>query len=195
MEKPQTVKEIRDEYFDHDGVLSPASLKTLKFYLEDHIDNPKEVRAAISLVTDVRLEDFIPFLAKYLDHEVRSIRELSVANILGRLKLAEYAEKGLEMAQHDEDEGVRNMAVFSLGSVMNKVPFVLAQKIARHILEVFQHHEDKVDRDSAYFSILKAMEVPWEKRLSVAKGVKPEEIDQSILKSFCKKYQVSMQVS
>lgn len=188
----KSVKLIRDEYFDNDGILSSNSLQNLKFYLEDSCKNSKELRAAISLVTDAQLVDFIPLLVKNLDHESWSVRELTVGCILGRLKLSEYAAKGLEMAQHDEDESVRNMAVFSLGAVINKVPPALAQKIANHIFDVFQHHEDKVDRDSAYFSILKALEVPWEKQPSIAKGVKPEDIDSALLEAFCKKYQVDM---
>lgn len=187
----KTIDDIQDELLDNDYRLSPETIKDLAW----HLENDDDPHMAIVLATDAKLKQLSSLIVKHLDHEDWFIRERTIGCILDRLKLAEYAEKGLVMAQHDEDESVRNMAVFSLGPVMNKVPFVLAQKIASHILEVFQHHECKVDRDSAYFSILKAMEVPWQKQPSVAKGVKPEEIDQSILESFCKKYQVSMQVS
>ncbi len=190
-ERQNSVKEIRDEYFDNDGILSSNSLKQLKKYLEDNNDeNIKELRSAISLVTDAHLTTFFPLLGKHLDHKDEYIRELTVGSVIEGLRLTEYAGKGFEMAQNDVGS-VRNIAIFTLGSIMDKVLFSLAQKIAKYLLSVFLNSaEDKSLRDSAYFSILKAMKVPWEDRPPVSREIKDSDTDLSIMSEFCKKYQI-----
>lgn len=187
----KTIDEIKDELLDNNYRLSHQTVRDLAW----HLENDKNPHMAVVLATDAKLKKFAPLIAKHLDHEDSFIRERTIGCILEGLELEEYAEKGLEMAKNDV-ERVRNLALFTLGPIMDKIPFSLAKNIALYLLKVFKDiNEDKALRDAAYFSILKAMEVPREKRPSVAKGVKPEEIDQSILEAFCKKYQVSMQVS
>ena len=180
------IDEIKEELLDNDYCLSPQTIKDLAWHLE-HDEDP---HMAIILATDAKLRELAPLIAKNLDNKDDFIREVTVGCILEGLGLSEYAKKGLDMAQQDEDESVRNMAVFSLGAVINKVPFVLAQEIATYISKVFQYHESKVDRNSAYFSILKAMNVPWEKRPRVSRGVQESDIDYGILEAFCKKYKL-----
>jgi len=180
----KTIDEIQEELVDNDYHISFQTAKDLAWHLE-HDEDP---HMAVVLATDSGLKIFDHLIAKHLDHDNWFVRERTVGCVLDRLKLAEYAEKGLEMAQCDEDESVRNMAVFSLGAIINEIPFSLAQKIASYILEVLQHHENKVDRDSAYFSILKAMEVPREKRPRVSRTLQKEDTDSSTIEKFCKKY-------
>jgi hypothetical protein len=182
----KSINEIKDELLDNDYQLSNKTTKDLAW----HLKNDENPRMAVVLATDAKLKELRPLIAKHLDHENGFVREVTIGCVLEGLELVEYAEKGFEMAQHDEDR-VRNLALFTLGSIMDKIPFSLSKKIAQYLLEVFNNkQEDKTLRDSSYFSILKAMRVPWEKRPRVSRGVNPEEIDPSILEAFCQKYQI-----
>ncbi len=183
----KTINQIKDELLENDYQLSSQTVKDLAW----HLENDKDPHMAIILATDAQLKNLGPVIARHLDHEDGFIRERTIGCVLGRLELAEYAEKAFEMAQNDS-KNVRNIAIFNLGEVMNAVPFTLAHNIATYLICVLQHDESEVIRGSAYFSILKAMNVPREKRPRVSRGVKPEDIDPSILEAFCKKYQVDM---
>lgn len=182
----KTLDEIWQIYLDRD--LNPEELKDLVW----HIENDEDPQGAISITADMGLKNLGNVLAKHLKHPKPFIRELTIGCLLGQLELPEYAEKGLEMSKN-ETQRVRNIAIFSLGAIIDKVLFSLAQKIAKYILSVFQDSdEDKSLRDSAYFSILKGMEVPRKDRPLVSKEIQDSDIDQSIVYEFCKKYQVTL---
>lgn len=182
----KTLDDIWQIYLDRD--LNPEELKDLVW----HIENDEDPQGAISITADMGLKNLGNVLAKHLKHPKPFIRELTIGCLLGQLELPEYAEKGLEMSKN-ETQRVRNIAIFSLGAIIDKVLFSLAQKIAKYILSVFQDSdEDKSLRDSAYFSILKGMEVPRKDRPLVSKEIQDSDIDQSIVYEFCKKYQVTL---
>ena len=182
----KTLDEIWQIYLDRD--LNPEELKDLVW----HVENDENPQGAISLTADMGLKNLGSVLAKHLNHPKPFIRELTIGCLLGRLELPEYAEKGLEMSKN-EKKNVRNIAIFNLGEIMDKVLFSLAQKIAKYLLNVFQDlGEYKSLRDSAYFSILRSMKMPWEEMPPVSEEIQDSDIDQSIVYEFCKKYQVTL---
>jgi hypothetical protein len=158
----KTVEKIKDEFYDN-GRLSKQSMQDLAW----HLENDKLPHSAISLVTDARIMELAPLMAKHLDHEDDFIRERTVGCVVGRMRMAEYAEKALQMAIDDPEEGPRALAISSLGAVINKVDSLLKKRIAGHICEVFVDSKyDEIDRDCAFQSILTALEVPidtWHK--------------------------------
>ena len=155
-EKMKNVVDIRDEFFDNDNKISAQSMKDLIW----HIENDPRPTRAISLVTDARLMELVPLIAKHLDPEDDFVRELTVGCLVGGLKLAEYAEKALNMAQEDPDSGPRVLATSSLGSVINKVDSILQQRIAMHLYGVIINPEyDEIDKRCAFDSILEAMDI------------------------------------
>ena len=182
----KTLDEIWQIYLDRD--LNPEELKDLVW----HIDNDCPPYEAITLATDMGLKQLGSVLAKHLSSDDEYTRELTVGCLLGRLELPEYAEKGFEMAQNEDEGSARTLAIFNLGEIMDRVLFSLAQKIAKYLLWVFKNDESKVVRDSSYFSILTAMKIPYEQQPIVSRGVKESDIDSSILSEFCKKYQVTL---
>jgi len=107
----KTLDEIWNEY-EEPCVISKENEKALIWHLE-HDEDPAD---AITLTTDMGLKQLGPYLAKFLDHEDDWIRELTVG---GRLRLPEYAEKGLQMAQRDPFDNVRNLAAMSIGAVLD----------------------------------------------------------------------------
>ncbi len=184
----KTVKEIRNEYFDNNEKLSKESLEILKAYLEDA--DSKELSAAISFVTDARLIDLVPLVAKHLEHENDFIREIVIGSLLGRLKIAEYAEKGLKVATEDPYSNVRGLAAMSLGAVINKVDVKLRNLMASYLYEVMiSSNYDNLHKQSAYDSILEALEIPiteWP-----AKKLNPDIsklINLELVKNFKDKY-------
>ncbi len=157
-QKWKSVKQIRDEYFDT-RTISPISMAQLKEYLKG--DNEDELGRAIDLVTDASLMNLVPLMAQHLDHQDWYIRELLIANLLGILRLPEYAEKGLEMIEHDEDCGVRALAISNIGAVIGNVNNKqLQNKIAKTLLDVlFNNEKDEHTKALAYRSILEGVDV------------------------------------
>jgi hypothetical protein len=177
----KNVKDIRDEWCDN-GKLSAQSIKDLIW----HIENDPLPDRSISLVTDARLMELVPLIAKHLDHEDDYVRELAVGRIVNGLELAEYAEKAFKMATTDPDEGVCNLAIFSLGAVMNKVKPVLKKQIAQYLYSIIISEEyDSLDKRSAFDSILKAMEVSVPERIST-----PYDPNHELVKKFKEKYEI-----
>ncbi|GAO97906.1 hypothetical protein Cva_00547 [Caedimonas varicaedens] len=133
--KLKSVKKIRDEWCDSDDEnISKESLEMLKHHLEGtDVDNLCE---AISLVTDARIMQFVPLMAKHLTNEWSIVREFTIGKLLGLLKLPEYAEIGLKMAQEDESSGVRCLAATHLGDVLDKTPENLRHIIASYMYDV-----------------------------------------------------------
>lgn len=191
--KLKSVKKIRDEWCDSEnGSISSESLEHLKKHIEGKDEN--ELRRAISLVTDARLMQFVPLIAKHLDHEDGFIREFTVGCLLGRFFQSQYAARGLQMAKEDPREGARDLAISSLGAIINDVAPKLMQEIADYIYHVITSPDyDMLDKQSAYRSVLKAMYItPMEwPRLKLEPNIE-ELVDKNLLREFCKKYNVKM---
>jgi len=187
-QKWKSVKQIRDEYFDT-GTISPISMAQLREYLKG--DNEDELSRAIDLVTDASLMNLVPLMAQHLDHEDWYIRELLIGNLLGILCLPEYAEKGLDMIEHDEDPGVRDLALSNIGAVINKIEDKeLKKKIAQKLIDVlYSETEDHLTRSASYVSILKDLEVPAIKRPDIDLIIgKDYPIDEEKIEEFKKRY-------
>jgi hypothetical protein len=175
----KSVKVIRDEYFDNDK-LSVQSIKDLKW----HIENDAQPDAAISLVTDARLMDLVPLIAKHLDHEDDYVREFTVGCVLGRMQLEQYAERALQMAQEDPEENVCSLATSSLGAVIDKVNPELKKQMAKHIYKwIIEPEYSYIEKSCAFQSILKAMEVPTPVRITI-----PYDPDNQLIQKFKEKY-------
>ncbi len=187
--KLKQVEKIRDEYFDHNKTLSKQSLDELRQHLEGKDEN--ELCRAISLVTDARLMQFVPLMAKHLNHEDSYVRESLIGKLLGRLKLPEYAEIGLKMAQEDEDSGVRCLAATNLGHVIDLVDNQLKKKITSYMYDVMtQDNYDGRTKQNIYQSVMIAVDVPWAERPSIVSG-KPDlkkMVDPDVVQKFKEKY-------
>lgn len=159
----KNVNDIRDEFFDN-GKLSAESIKDLIW----HIENDLLPDRSISLVSDARLMELVPLIAKHLDHEDDFVRQLTVGCVVGRLELSEYAEIALNMAQADPDSGPRSLATSSLGAVINKVTAVLKKQIAYYLYNVMINPEYQAAlKKCAFDSILEAMDIPAPQRFTM----------------------------
>ena len=178
------------------NTLNKQVLKDLIWYIENN-DKPEE---AIVMATDMLVEepnnkilmDLIPYLVKQLDHEDDFIRELAVGCVVGRMKLSEYAEKALSMAKNDPYKNVRDLAISSLGAVINKVDFMLYKKIAIYLYNIITNpvYSD-LHKQSAYGSILEAMEVPVNMWPPIKMNPDiPKIVDTTLLKKFREKYNI-----
>lgn len=191
----QNLDNIWQEYINHDS-LSQQTLNDLIWYIENN-DKPEE---AIVMATDMLVEEpnnktlkkLIPYLVKQLDHEDDFIRELAVSCVAARMKLSEYAEKVLNMAQSDPYDNVRGLAAASLWGVIDKVDFVLRKQIAMYLYgSITNIAYDDWHKQCAYGSILKTMEVPI--HMWPAKKMNPDipnMVDKILLKKFKKKYNI-----
>lgn len=179
----KSVEDIRDEFYDSDR-LSSCSLHDLRWHLENDLAPHK----AIMLITDARIKELIPLIGKYLDHEDDFVREVAVNCVLGRLRLAEYAKKGFKMAQEDPEENVKDLAIFSIGAVLNAIKDKsLQHEIASYLYQRLID-QDESFKGAAYKSVLTAMEVP----IPEQPGVRDleNEIDLDLVEKFKKKYGV-----
>ena len=171
----KNVIDIRDEFFDNGNKISAQSMQDLIW----HLENDPSPDRAISLATDARLMELVPLIAKHLDNEDDFIRELTVGCVVGRLKLAEYAEKALNMAQEESDGGPRTIAISSLGAVINKVDPILQQQIASHLYSVIINPEyDNVDKRCAFDAILEAMDISIIQRRAICYDANHELLQQ-----------------
>lgn len=185
----KSVDEIQEEFWDTDAV-SPSSIQDLK----NHIQNDSDPHMAIIVATDAGLVSLAPYIAKHLDHEDAFIRERTVGCLIGRLFQSQYAEKGFEMAKNDPSDGVRDLAISSLGVVLDELDKLLQQEIADHIYKVLTSASyDRLHKKTAYRSVVDAMDIPLEKRPHISRNFNIEElVDKDLLISFCKKYNVAM---
>ncbi|MGI4850865.1 MAG: hypothetical protein ACRYGR_02885 [Janthinobacterium lividum] len=182
--KLKSVKKIRDEWCDSEtGQISKESLEDLKKHLEGE-DEDKLCRA-ISLVTDARLMQFVPLMAKHLDHEDDYIRELLIGDLLTILKLPEYAKVGLKMAQDDEDSGVRCLAVKGLGFIIDKADDQIKKEIFCYFCNVIDQDIYDVDtKQDVYRAMTIALDIPRDQRPvlvenpDLTKFIKPEIVQQ-----------------
>ncbi|MGD0465409.1 MAG: HEAT repeat domain-containing protein [Gammaproteobacteria bacterium] len=191
----KNLNDIWQEYINH-NTLSTQTLNDLIWHIEN--DDTSET---VVMVTDILIKEcggiltkkLVPYIAKQLDHEDEYVRELAVSSIVRRLKLAEYAEKALNMAKNDSDDGVRDRAAGSLGAVINKIDFNLRKQIAIYLYDVMVSAiYDDLHKQSAYDSILEAMEVPI--NLWPAAKLHPDilnMIDNNLLEKFKTKYNIN----
>lgn len=188
--KLKNVKRIRDEYWDNKEKLSQESLNILKNHLEGN--DPDEICRAIDLATDLKLFSLAPLIARHLTNEWGVVREIAISQLLGILKLPEYAEIGLKMAQEDESSGVRSLSLFNIGNLLKEVEIGLRKKIAAYLLKVFYDEKERNTlRHSAYTSILTDMDVHILDRPSATRDLKiPEEINWELVEKFKEKYEL-----
>ena len=188
----KSLNDIWQEYINQ-GILSTQILNDLIWYIEN--DDTSET---VVMVTDILVKEssgilfkkLVPHIAKQLVHEDEYVRELAISSLVFRLKLPEYAEKVLNMAKNDPDDGVRNCAAFSLGAVLNKVDMNLRKQIATYIYDsVTNIAYDDLHKQSGYHSVLAAMEIPI--NLWPPQKLKPDiqnMVDKDLLKKFKIKY-------
>ena len=175
---------IRDAWYDNDNVFTESSLEEIKFYLEEDHENEDGLTRAIILVTNARLMDFVPLMTKHLTHKSPYIRRILIQSLVGRLKLPEYAEVGLKMAQQDPYEHVRDAALFNIGYVLRFVTEeTLRKKIAAYLLQILcDENLHYLTRRSAYHSIISALEFPPPKRfccdIRTSKDIERRLVDQ-----------------
>ena len=170
------------EYINNDS-LNSKTIKDLAW----HIDNDVDPGGAIVMATDIGLKELGSNIARQLDSEDDYINEISIGCLLGGLRLAEYAEKGLQMAQEAPYENVRDLALFSLGEVLDQVKDKdLKYKIANYIYHVLAGDILEFYKGAAYNSVLTAMEIPILERPRVRDLA--ENIDANLVAEFKKKY-------
>jgi hypothetical protein len=179
----KNLDDIWNEYIEQES-LSPQTKRDLIW----HIENDTDPAIAIEMIADMGLKEFAPVVAKQLDNEDNYIREITIACLLGRLQLPEYAEIGLEIAQTDPEDNVRDLATFSIGAVLNLIiDETLQVKIASFLYHmVLDSSQSVLDKGGAYNSILAAMEVPILERLLVRDLGK--NIDLDLIEQFRQKY-------
>lgn len=181
----RSLDDIWQKYINKDR-LRVQTLNDLIWHLEYDADPIEAIIMATDIAVEVELKELYPHIAKHLDDEDDAIREVTVGYILGRLQLTEYAKKGFKMAQEDPEENVRDLAIFNIGAVLNKIN---DQKFQHEIADyLYQRLIDKDDsfKGAAYRSILTAMQVPELEQ----PGVKDleESVDFDLVERFKKKY-------
>ena len=192
----QSLDNIWQEYLN-----DTLDQKVLKDFIL-HIENdPEHQGEAIVMATDMLVEEpnnkilkeLIPCLVKQLDNEDDHVREVAVGCVVRRIKLPEYAEKALNMAQHDPCDNVRGLAASSLGAVIDKVDFVLRKQIAIYLYDSITNHiYDDWHKQCTYDSLLEAMNVPI--NMWPAKKLNPDiskMVDKDLLENFRKKYNLA----
>ena len=185
----KSIKKIRDEWCDSkDGKISHKSLEDLKHHLEGKNEN--ELCRAISLVTDARLIQFVPLMAKHLNHEDDYVRESLIGKLLTIFKLSEYAEIGLKMAQEDKDEGVRCLATIGLGNIIDKVNNQTKQKISFYFSHVIDEDIYDVDtKQDVYIAMTIALNIPRNQRPDVVENPDLKKlVNLEIVKQFKQKF-------
>ena len=177
----KSLDSIWDEYVDNDG-LTPQTVKDLAW----HIKNDVDPGGAIIMATDMRLKELGSNIFCQLDNEDDYISEISIGCLLGGLRLAEYAEKGLQMAQESPYKNVRASAIFSLGEVLDQIKDKkLKTKIARYIYYILEG-DPTVRMMNKFTYVLTAMEIPILERPRVRDLA--ENIDLNLVAEFKKKY-------
>ena len=187
----KSIGRIREDWCDNDNVFTESSLEDLKLHLENEDEDPYDLASAMRLVADARLMGFVPLMAKHLTHKSSVVRETLIQSLVGRLKLPEYAEVGLKMAQQDPYEHVRDAALFNIGYVLRFVTEeTLRKKIAAYLLQILcDENLHYLTRRSAYHSIISALEFPL---LTKFYNIRTsEDIDWDLVDQFRKRYESS----
>lgn len=182
-----------DEINDNPGTdyskLKSEIVEDLRWHIHN---NDKRKFSAINIATDYRLESLIPDIATHLNNPDEIIREIAIANLIGRFKRLEYAAQGLYMAKHDQDDGVRLLACSNLGFVLAKIQDLqLRREIAQYLLNtLFDDKQEYLMRESAYESIIISLKYP-PKYWFVYDMDFDKDIDKSIIDKFKQKYLTS----
>lgn len=188
----KSLDEIWQDYLDHDK-LPIQTRKDLKWWLKNEEDPAK----AILMIADMHLSDMgdlAPLMAMHLDHQDDYIREITVGCLIGRLFQSQYAEKGFEMAKNDPHSGVRNLAIYSLGVILDETEKKLQKSMAEYIYKVLtEPNYSKLHKQAAYHSVIEAMKIPLEKWPKVKLDPDLDKlIDKNLLNKFCDKYKVQI---
>jgi hypothetical protein len=133
----KSLDDIWEEYINTE-VLTPETIKDLMWHLKHDkksVTYTMIIDMLVREIGDLLSQTFVPYLAKKLDSDAPYERELAVKSLAGRLRLAEYAEKALEMAKNDTEPNVRALAAASLGAVLDNVDPILRKKMAIYIYE------------------------------------------------------------
>jgi hypothetical protein len=147
----------------------------------------------MSLVTDARIMELVPLIAKCLINEWSIVREFAIGKLLGLLMLPEYAQIGLKMAQEDEDSGVRCLAATNLGNVLDKIEnYQLKNKIASYMYDVMTTNSyDDMTKQDIYQSVMTAMGISIiDRPITVGNPEYKKYIDPKLLNQFKEKYGV-----
>jgi hypothetical protein len=181
----KSLNDIWDEYINRDG-LHQETIEDLIWHLENDSD-PQE---AISIATDMGLKKLGSHIAKHLDNEDIYIREFTIGCLLGRLQLPEYAEIGFKIAKKDPHENVKDLAIFTIGEVLNKIKDKkLQHSIASYLYSlVVNSNQDESFALSAYHSILAGMGVSPLERPNIIRFDPEKDIDFRIVDDFKNKY-------
>lgn len=192
----KSLNDIWQEYINQNA-LSTQTLKDLIWYIEN--DDTSET---VVMVTDILVKEsdgmllkkLAPYIAKQLEHEDEYVKELAINSLVGRLKLPEYAEKILNIAQNNVSYGnAQGSAAASLGAVINKVDYNLRKKIAVYLYDVMTNDGyDNLHKQSTYCAILEAMEIPIDLWPPIQRN--PDiytMIDKNLLEKFKRKYDIN----
>ncbi len=163
-------------------------IKDLRFHI--YSSNENNIFTAINIATDYFIVELMEDIAKHLSHENESIREIAVANLMGRFKNPKYAKIVLNLAQEDPDQGVRDLSISNLGFILPKISDLSIQKeIAEFLLNLFLNEKkNKDDREAAYDSIIISLDMPPKYWIVPGELDLDKDIDKSILNRFEKKY-------
>ena len=191
----KSLDDIWEEYINTE-VLTPETIKDLMWHLQNDQESETYTMIIDMLVReigDLLSQTFVPYLAKNLDSDDPYERERAVKSLVGRLRLAKYAEKALDMAKNDTEPNVRALAAASLGAVLDNVDPILRKKMAIYIYDaVTEDMYSDLHKEDAYQSVLEAMRVPINKWPPIEWNTDAEEIiDKSLVKKFRKKYSVA----
>ena len=191
----KSLDDIWEEYINTE-VLTPETIKDLMWHLQNDQESETYTMIIDMLVReigDLLSQTFVPYLAKNLDSDDPYERERAVKSLVGRLRLAEYAEKALDMAKNDTEPNVRALAAASLGAVLDNVDPILRKKMAIYIYEaVTEDIYSDLHKEDAYQSVLEAIRVPineWPP-IELNSDIK-KIVDKSLVKKFRKKYNVA----
>jgi hypothetical protein len=192
----KSLDDIWQEYINQNA-LSTQTLKDLIWYIENDDTSETVVMVTDILVKEsdgILLKKLVPFIAKQLEYEDEYVKELAINSLVGRLKLPEYAEKILNIAQNNISYGnAQGSAAASLGAVINKVDYNLRKKIAVYLYDVMTNDcYDNLHKQSTYCAILEAMEIPIDLWPPIQRNPDIHKIiDKNLLEKFKRKYDIN----
>jgi hypothetical protein len=121
------------------GKLKTELTQDLKWHIHNNNNNGKY--SAINIATDYCLEELVPDIAVQLNDPDEMIREISIANLIGRFERSEYAEIGLDMAKNDSDDSVQLLACSNLGFILPKIQNNnLKREISEYLINMLFDH-------------------------------------------------------
>lgn len=156
----KSLKGLLEELINNHG-FTPHSLEELAWHIRNG-DKP----IAISLACSSAQYDLAPVIAEQLNDLNPKVREVAISELLGRFRLAQYAENGLYLALTDPDEGVRVLALANLGEVLYNISDKnLQRQVASLLIETLETRKYRSctanwrEISAAYDSILAAIDI------------------------------------